>query len=357
MPGVPAAGSDLGRFLVRRFRPARIGPGRAPQRARRPPVERRESPPGNRLARASRKSHLSLASPGAEIGERDTRSYSGALPQRLSKKPASGSMGATAGSSSSELSGISPHTAGQASSGTLFRQIGKTAPATCCYEVTGEQYRASLDSVAIDGAAGSVRRADVALAWQSDGSLRGAAVLEVEPGGVAERTLRLPDGCELIQATVNGMTTSPRRAGDNLWRLSLPSADEVQQLEVVYRGRVTGADRSDRVRFDAPLLTDAPVQQIRWIIAAPADRLLSDPQGAAVAGPWQPADILRRAISGLHPTVNQYASADGETRLSLACRTVSRNQLPRYLAGAVALAAFALLGFTVLSRGKNGKSP
>ncbi|MCD4727598.1 MAG: hypothetical protein K8R46_08050, partial [Pirellulales bacterium] len=236
---------------------------------------------------------------------------------------------------------------------------------TRCYEVSDKQYRASLDSVAVAGVAGSVRLADVALAWQSDGRLRGAAVLEIEPGGVARRSLRLLDGCELIQATVAGMPVSPRRIDDNLWRLSLASADEPQRIEVVFSGLLPEADRAGRVRFDAPTLagvicrtgcqpvprsTDMPVRRTRWTVGVPAGWLVSDPQGAAAADPWKPADILRRTVGGSQRTVFQYESADGGTTLSLDCRPAHPDRLPRYLAGAVALAALALLGLSVLPR-------
>ncbi len=258
--------------------------------------------------------------------------------------------GGTAGLSSSVSPGVSPRTAGQASSGTLFQRAAKSPPATCCYEVSGKQYRASLDSVAVVGVAGSVRLADVALAWQSDGRLRGAAVLEIEPGGVAQRSLRLPDGCELIQATVAGMPALPRRIDDNLWRLSLASADEPQRIEVVFCGLLPEADRAGRVRFDAPTLADMPVRRTRWTVGVPAGWLVSDPQGAAAADPWKPADVLRRTIGGSQRTVFQYESADGGTTLSLDCRPAHPARLPRYLAGVVALAALALLGLSVLYR-------
>jgi len=67
---------------------------------------------------------------------------------------------------------------------------------------------------------GFVRLADVAIAWQTDGHWCGVAALDIEPGGAAQLDLRLPEGCELIQASVEDMPVVPKRIGDGVWRLA-----------------------------------------------------------------------------------------------------------------------------------------
>jgi len=66
-----------------------------------------------------------------------------------------------------------------------------------------------LDSTTAARKPGFVRLADVTLAWQTDGSFCGAAALDLEPAGVQQCLLRLPDGCELVQASVEGVIVSP----------------------------------------------------------------------------------------------------------------------------------------------------
>jgi len=206
------------------------------------------------------------------------------------------------------------------------------------YTVAGESFRACLES--IEGGEAAVELADVALSWSADGLLRGAARLDLDPGGKAELSLRLPAECELIGASSAGRPIESSRTDDGLWQMRMHSSDAPQSLEIVFSGRVPAAGS---LRLDAPAPDGAPVKRVRWTIAIPAGRIITAPQSAAAAEPWTPDDLLLRAIGGAETPALQYESPPGETTLTLDCRSPGPSRLPRYTAAAVALAALGLL--------------
>ncbi len=89
-----------------------------------------------------------------------------------------------------------------------------SVPAEKAARPPGEGKSSPDSTTAAARKAGFVRLADVTLAWQTDGSFCGVAALDLEPGGIEECLLRLPDGYELVQASVEGVIVSPLPMGE-----------------------------------------------------------------------------------------------------------------------------------------------
>jgi hypothetical protein len=139
---------------------------------------------------------------------------------------------------------------------------------------------------------GVVRLADVTMAWHADGGCCGTTVFDIEPGGAAECPLRLPDGYELLQVSVEGMPVTPEAVGRHQWRFPLASQRLPQRVEVLVRGMLPNVDQPDRSRFEAPALGQWPVRQTLWTVIGPPWWAPGEPEAAAALSPWK-HELLR----------------------------------------------------------------
>jgi len=135
------------------------------------------------------------------------------------------------------------------------------------YQVLGESYGAILRSVEKTHAA-RIRLADVHLSWDTEGSCRGVATFDLEPGASTEVPLWLPAPCRLVQVTVAGVAVSPVPEGAGAWRVRLGPERLPQRIEVVFTGRLPESDGYGR-RFEAPTLGELPVDRTLWTVAGP----------------------------------------------------------------------------------------
>ena len=174
--------------------------------------------------------------------------------------------------------------------------------------------------------AGLVRLADVTLAWQSDGSFCGASAFNLEPGGAEQCLLRLPDGCDLVQASVEGVIVSPLPLGEGhvivsplpvgegqgvrAWRLPLASPRRPQPIEVIFRGAAPKTSTTGRLHFETPTLGDVPIRRTLWTILLPDSWTASVPQDAATIAVGQ-AEMLRLRSDAAAIKSGYAASADG----------------------------------------------
>ncbi len=174
---------------------------------------------------------------------------------------------------------------------------------------------------------GYIRLADVAMARQTDGRWCGAATLDVVPGGAEQLDLHVPQGCELVQASVEDVPAVPKRIGDGVWRLALASSQSPQRVAVIYRGVTAVADAVEQLRFESPTLGNLPVRQTLWTVFLPPSSTAENPQGAASlahrpASLPCPSDVA--AIGGTLPP-RYYLSEGGKTTLTLDCRPIRSN--------------------------------
>jgi hypothetical protein len=172
------------------------------------------------------------------------------------------------------------------------------------------------------GALDFVRLADVTVRWQADGNWCGVAALHLPPGNMEELDLRLPKGCELVQALVEDLPAAPKPIGDGVWRVALASSDLPRRVGVIFQGVMPEMDGAGRVRFESPTLGDLPVRQTFWTVFLPPSWTADRPEGAAAIS-GRPRDLpwpsSAAAIGGTQAS-GCYRSERGVTVLTLDCR-------------------------------------
>jgi hypothetical protein len=91
------------------------------------------------------------------------------------------------------------------------------------FQVTGSRFQASIKR--LEGAASvpQVRLADVRMIHADDGSWLGVASFDLEPAGLSHCQLQMPEGYELLQATVADQAAVGMRSDSTAtrWRLML----------------------------------------------------------------------------------------------------------------------------------------
>ncbi len=137
------------------------------------------------------------------------------------------------------------------------------------YEIVSQTPRATLRPRIVPPASAQVRLADVRLAWQADGLLRGAAAFDLEPGGQKFCPLLMPVGSELVSVAIDGLPVAPLVLGPNQWQLPLVSERLPQRIGAVFRSTLSAPLGGGPRNFSAPSLGDLPVTQTLWTILSP----------------------------------------------------------------------------------------
>ncbi|MEN6558920.1 MAG: hypothetical protein ABFC54_12140 [Thermoguttaceae bacterium] len=173
-----------------------------------------------------------------------------------------------------------------------------------------------------------VRLADRTLMLRSDGGVYGAALFDVEPGGARRCPLRLPQGYQLVQASVEGVRVLPRRSDDGGWWLPLVSQRLPQRIEVVFRCEPTTAAAARRCELFSPSLGDWPVQRTLWTVIGPSSWTVQRSNDAPTVRPWRQiqARVTNEAAMALA------AAASDEIDQSRASFSLWRRRLENSLA-------------------------
>ena len=184
--------------------------------------------------------------------------------------------------------------------------------------------------------AGFVRLADITMTWCADGSCCGAAAFDLEPGGAGECPLRLPDGDELVQVSVEGIPVAPKAVGDGTWRFPLASQRLPQRVEVLFRGSLPDADPTGRRNFKAPALGDLPIRQTLWTVIGPPTWVANEPEGVATVSDWRQELSRLESIAAAIESASAASSDDPDqpprwhpiwTRRLVASRTALQREL------------------------------
>jgi hypothetical protein len=162
------------------------------------------------------------------------------------------------------------------------------------YQVVHEPFRTILRSLGQVSGVSQVHLADVFLAWRLDGTCHGVAAFDLEPAGLAECPLELPDGFRLVQVAVDGLPATPAVHGENRFAVPLCLSTLPQRLEVVFDGRLNGPDTDGIRRFPVPRLGDLPVRLMLWTIAGPSGSTMLHPGSIA---PWEQELLRLRHLS------------------------------------------------------------
>jgi hypothetical protein len=187
-------------------------------------------------------------------------------------------------------------------------------PGATCYHVSGKPVQAVLEPADMPRRSGVVRLADVTMAWQADGSCSGAAVFDLEPAGAGECLLNLPKGDDLVQVSVEGLPVLPRAVAPQSWRLPLASRQLPERLEVLFRGRLSAMDQTNRRNFEAPTLGDLPVRQTLWTIIGQPWQAISEPEGVPTISAWKQELLrLKSAAAAFESACNTQSDDPEET--------------------------------------------
>ncbi len=163
--------------------------------------------------------------------------------------------------------------------------------ASVTYRMVGSPHRAVLRPIERIRMAPKVSLADTRLAWQADGSCRGVAAFDLEPGGSLTCPLWLPAQYELVHVFVAGVPTEPEPAEDDStplkkWRVRLASDRLPQRIEVAFSGFLPGKVQAGLRQFEAPVLGDLPVEQSLWTVAGPSLFQPDVSETTAAVAPW-----------------------------------------------------------------------
>lgn len=152
-----------------------------------------------------------------------------------------------------------------------FAVTGAAPESLDVYRVMGEHPRAILRSMQTVSNKAVVHLADVHVAWQLDGAYRGVVTFDVEPAGARNCALKVPEGCRLVRAWVEGSPVLPKPQQDRIWHVHLGAQRLPQRLEVVFQGHASVRGHSvPTVELFAPSLGNLPVERTLWTLYPPA---------------------------------------------------------------------------------------
>ncbi|GIW94823.1 MAG: hypothetical protein KatS3mg110_2864 [Pirellulaceae bacterium] len=105
------------------------------------------------------------------------------------------------------------------------------------YSVVGSHFHASLERVERVPEASHVTLADGELIWQHGAEYAGVIAFEIQPSGLSECALIVPEQTELLQIYLDGVPQGVTQASRNAVRIAIGPALLPQRLEIVFRGQ------------------------------------------------------------------------------------------------------------------------
>lgn len=138
------------------------------------------------------------------------------------------------------------------------------------YEVVGDQYDATIQTVESQSGLAQVHLADVQVTWPTTHEYLGLATFDIEPAGVTSCPLRMGEGCRLLQVTVDDVPAFVSGDDDAQQRIELAHARLPQRVQVLFSGTSTSPAGESRVQeLQVPVLGDLPVERTVWSVYAP----------------------------------------------------------------------------------------
>jgi len=206
------------------------------------------------------------------------------------------------------------------------------------YRIVGQPWQAILRPPDRTRSETRVRLADIRVAWQADGTCRGVATFDLQPGRSTQVPLSLPTGYRPVQVAVAGVPTVPTPVRAGAWRVPLGPRHLPQRLEVVFTGTLPDPTSAGR-RFDAPSLGTLPVERTLWTVAGPTLFEPGTPNATTAPAPaWRHELIrLRTAAASIASAASSSSQHAEETfrwywpraRRMAGARAALRRQLTR----------------------------
>jgi len=135
------------------------------------------------------------------------------------------------------------------------------------YFATQPRYQATIEDVQPSSGRPRVVLADLDVLCASDGVLAATATFDLQPSGVADCELELPEGFQLVNVAVADLPAMLESLGPQRWRVTLGARQLAQQIEVVYQGRQpNGTCAAGFWTLRPPQLVGIPVEQTMWTI-------------------------------------------------------------------------------------------
>ncbi len=184
------------------------------------------------------------------------------------------------------------------------------------YEIIGEAPIAVLHAQATAPGSAKVRLADVQLAWQADGACHGTAVFDLEPGGQTFCPFNLPEGYELVHASIDGQPAATIPNGPGKWKLPLASERLPQRIEVVFQGVLADPLGYGPRNLTAPSLGVLPADRTLWTVSIPPPLIIqSGKDRNAVSLDSQQWIRIRNVAETIASAENLLLSDDAEETL------------------------------------------
>jgi hypothetical protein len=134
--------------------------------------------------------------------------------------------------------------------------------------------------------------ADIRLTVLPGDAYYGVSTLDVDPGGLAQLALCVPDSVQLIQVFVGGIPAPLRQLHDRLWQFGLTSQSLPQRISVLFSGSLP-ADRSIRTAdLPIPEIDAVAVESTLWTI-----RRASHESAAVVPQSASPITEVNQAVT------------------------------------------------------------
>lgn len=159
------------------------------------------------------------------------------------------------------------------------------------FEAVDQATTAHLDSVPTS-ATPKLFLADVHVMFNDARNYFGQVAFDVETTIDSETVLRVPENCQLVQASIDGRPATLASAGTLQWRVPLGNSALPQHLEVTFRGQLPEHSWFvDRLQVAVPTLRDLESEHTLWTIVAPRNWRM-DVGAAHSRGAWG-LDLLR----------------------------------------------------------------
>ena len=147
------------------------------------------------------------------------------------------------------------------------------------YRVRGRRMQATVREVTQSAGEPRLLLADIEVAWQSDASYVGSASYDLEPGAITACDVIIPQGVDLLHATVDDVPALLQAADATSVTLELGAERLPQRIALLFAGRASPQSTdTNSLTFAAPSLRGMEPRTTLWSLHAPSRQMESVPQ-------------------------------------------------------------------------------
>lgn len=138
------------------------------------------------------------------------------------------------------------------------------------YYVVQDRFQATIRDVQSESGMARVHLTDIRVDCSDDGGILGLATFDLEPAGLSDCTLQLPEGYGLVHVMVGNLPAQLERMKADRWRFRLGSRQLPQQIQVLFTGTLHTMQWRQRTAIvQSPQLVGIPVEQTLWTVRGP----------------------------------------------------------------------------------------